>query len=197
MTANTIGAGKEADYASDTRRRMELVRQAFVCLRQGIPADLRPVICRLHEQELASQAAQFVGVAGLARNLGDHLEYVQRAQSPLHIDIVDTLLQVCRYIVLHAEAVAAGVLPHSHHARRLPTDACGAPQPPEYTDDQTGTSAEVTLRRRSRRPRTAAGEEALPDEPCFFGDSSCGVKKAACGSEQVPNRSNVVRVTGE
>lgn len=171
MTANSVEAGRDVDYVSQTRQRIARIRQAIVRLRQGVPEDPRQVIGQLEEQHLASQAAEFAGIAQLARGMAECLRVACEVHHSLPPGVPETILGVCQYIALHAEAVAAGMFsPSHHHARRLPTDACGAPQLPECTDDQARSSAEVFLRPCSRRPWTAAGEEAFPDAARFCGN---------------------------
>lgn len=165
MAVDAVVMGREADYVGQTRQRMAWVRQTLDRLRQGASEDLDALIVQLQEQELASQAARFAGIARITRDMIDCLQWALGVQCSLKTGTVDALLDACQCIVLHAEAVAAGLLPTSQrHARRLQSDACGTSQPPEHTDDQPGAPSEIILRRRARRPRTATGEEAFPGE---------------------------------
>jgi len=199
MRRDKVQAGQGAEYVSQTQQRIAQITQALARLRHEVPDDLRGVMGQIREQEAASQAARFAGIAELACNMRDCLEWAAGTHCPLQSVTVEALLDACHCIILHTEAVAAGLLaPSHHHPPRRPAEVCGASQLPEHTDDQTGTPSEVHLRRRSRRPRTAAGKEAIPAEACPGGDCSYGgAEKATCGSEQVPNRPNVVRVNGE
>jgi len=165
MAVDTVVVGSEADYVGQTQQRLARIRQTLDRLRQGVPEDLDALIVALQEQEQASQAARFAGIARVARDMIDCLQWTWGVQCPLRSGTVDALLDACQCIVLHAEAVAAGLLsPSQRHARRRPSDACGSSQPPDHTDDQTGTPSEAPLRRPARRPRTATGEAAFPGE---------------------------------
>lgn len=165
MTVDTVVTGREADYVGQTQGRIAQISQALEGLRQGNLEDLNRVIGQLQEQERASQEAQFTGIARVTRDMIACLQWSLGVQRPLTTGAVDALLDACQCIVLHAEAVAAGVFSESQrHARRLQSDACGASPSPEHTDDQPAAPSEVFLRRRSRRPRTATGEEAFPSK---------------------------------
>jgi len=78
-------------------------------------SDIRPDdttgLCELLEevrrQQAASHQAGFDRVAGLCRSMGDCLDGVRRGDQPGTVAVLDTLLDVCRAVENHADAVAA------------------------------------------------------------------------------------------
>lgn len=111
MTANTIEPADVAEYIGHTRQRITRVSEVLSNLRQGQDEDPNGLIIPLGEQMLASQEAGFTGIARLVRDMSDCLRWTAEVERSLAAGTIDALLDACQCILLHAEAVEAGVYP--------------------------------------------------------------------------------------
>lgn len=118
MTVDKSAAGRDTEYVGQTQQRMARIGEALECLRQGVLEAPTALIGPLEEQERASQQAHFAGIARLAHDMIACLQGALEVQRPLQTGTIDALSDSCQCIILHAEAVAAGVLSRSH--RRAP-----------------------------------------------------------------------------
>lgn len=135
MASNTCMPVEVADYVGQTRQRVVRVIQELDNLRMGQDEDLNGLIIRLCEQEQVSLAAEFTGIARLVHDMSDCLRWGARAQRPMTTGTVDALLDACQCILLHVEALEAGVYPISPSCEQR-NGSCGIP-PQTCIDDQT------------------------------------------------------------
>jgi hypothetical protein len=112
MTSESDSPVLDNGYPAATRRRMGTVIRELVAIQQAGGGDITRVLSRLDEQQKASRNAGYLPILRLCQTLADYLRLKahlaeapgrQRPQSP---SIAAILLDVCRVIQLHADAVA-------------------------------------------------------------------------------------------
>jgi len=78
-------------------------------IRPDNAADLDQLLNEVRQQEQASRGAGFDHVARICRSMANCLEGVLHGDQPGTIAVLDTLLDVCRAVENHADAIAATV----------------------------------------------------------------------------------------
>ncbi len=149
-------------YVGQTRQRITQVIQELDRLRRGQDEDLNGLIVRLCEQEQVCLAAEFTGIARLVHDMSDCLRWGVCVQRPMTTGSVNALLDACQCILLHAEALEAGV--YSLHPSCLQRNrACGTSRQ-SNTDDQTRLPRGLEPPPPSHWPRTAVCDNPLSAE---------------------------------
>jgi len=77
---------------------------------QSAAGDINGVLRLLRKQEETSRLAGFRGIARLCREMDDYLAEACRGEQSPPATLVVALLDVCRAVELHADAVAKGVI---------------------------------------------------------------------------------------
>jgi len=142
------------NYAAETQRRVSRLIKELGRLRQGMHHDLESLISQLQEQSLASQKADFSGIARLARDMTDCLKWASQADGALRCGTIDALVDACQCIRLHADAVAVG----------LYGNASGHPRQQTKSDGLAQSPSEGRMDAHSRRPRRASADEFRAEE---------------------------------
>jgi len=110
MTITSDLAADRIRYASETRGRMACaIGGLFTVGRDGV-GEAETVSQRLREQREASRLAGFANIARLCQEMDDCLAEACREGRPRLKAVAPTLIDNCRSIQLHADAVAQGVV---------------------------------------------------------------------------------------
>jgi chemotaxis protein histidine kinase CheA len=99
-------------YASETTQRMARV----VGQLRAATGSVDEVVRQLREQEEAAHLVGFPGVARLCGAMEDYLAETRRGRPPELSEAATLLLEACRTIELHAEAITRGLV-------NIPSDA--------------------------------------------------------------------------
>lgn len=104
MDTDVRALGKQ--YARQTRRRMDCAIRDLLTIQRVGSGDTRRVSAWIGAQAEASRAAGFARLARLCETMCDCLSGLRDGERPVVAPIVATLLDVCRTVKWHAEAVA-------------------------------------------------------------------------------------------
>ena len=99
-------ASTRNQYACETRRRMGLAISDLAAIRWAEGVDSHSVLCLLREQEEAARQAGFPSISRLCRDMEDCLDEAWRGEEARFTAVATSLLDSCRTIQMHAEAVA-------------------------------------------------------------------------------------------
>lgn len=114
MTVDMTASDEAIQYVRQTWQRISQLKQLLDNLQQGQDQDFQCLIESLDEQEQVSQEAGFAGIARLIRDMSGCLRGTAAAERSLSAGTIGALLDACQCIVLHAEAVEAGLYPIRH-----------------------------------------------------------------------------------
>jgi hypothetical protein len=116
-TDSDVGALAK-QYARRTRQRMALAISELLVMQRAGMGDTCRLSRWMEEQEEASQAAGFAGMARLCGTVSECLAGLRRGEQPVLVPLFGTLLEVCRTVELHAEIVARTLTRATGHPTR-------------------------------------------------------------------------------
>ena len=105
-------------YARETRRRMDRAIRDLLAIQRVGSGDTSRVSAWIRQQGEASRAAGFARLARLCETMNDCLAGLRNGERPVVVPMVGTLLEVCRTVQLHADALVSAL-------RRAGTGAAG------------------------------------------------------------------------
>jgi len=111
MTTELQFAASRARYASETRSRMERVMSDLAAIGEVDAGRAGGVLRRFREQHEASRVEGFTGIARLCRDMEDYLTEARGTEDQRLAAVASTLLDICRTIQLHGDAVGKGAIP--------------------------------------------------------------------------------------
>ena len=119
MSVESALAAAKSRYVYETRQRISVIISELSAIRDNPTGDVDRPIGRIREQEGASREAGFERVARLCQAAENYLDGIGENESVQLPAVVDTVLDVCRAIELHAEAVAKVVIyfDSDHHRK--------------------------------------------------------------------------------
>jgi hypothetical protein len=118
MPVNAEVRAVAKQYARETRRRMDRAIRDLLTIQRVGSGDTSRVSAWIRQQGEASRAAGFVRLARLCETMNDCLAGLRNGERPVVVPMVGTLLEVCRIVQLHADALVSAL-------RRVGTGAAG------------------------------------------------------------------------
>jgi hypothetical protein len=118
MPVDTDVRAVARQYARETRRRMGRAIRDLLSIQRVGSGDTSRVSAWIRQQGEASRAAGFARLARLCETMNDCLAGLRNGERPVVAPMVGTLLEVCRTVQLHADALVGAL-------RRAGTGAAG------------------------------------------------------------------------
>ena len=106
MTVKADMTAARDRYARETQRRVGRAISDLAAVRWANKIDVQDVLRSLGEQAAAAQSAGFPNIERLCHNMEEYLDDARQAEEARLVAVVTSMLDSCRTIQMHAEAVA-------------------------------------------------------------------------------------------